>query len=275
MRAGDQLARLRDRVMDGARLERHHVVLDLRAGTGLLTWEAVRRVPEGGVWALAADEQAAEGLRQQSANLHELDRPHILVGEIGGLPELLHSGDGSREDLRFDAIVGRNALTHVPAEERLQWMRALADLAVPQARVCLAQIVPRYTQRICQLVELEALPSGLADRIRVAEEAIYARPEDTWVNWDVPDVEQALDEAGFESIVVETETQTADKLLTPALIGRWFDLLSQGSRSTYAQHMLNHISSDELDAYRGLIERTLSNQTVRWQSRLAFVVAMR
>ena len=35
------------------------VVLDLNAGSGLLTWEILRRTPEGGTWALARDRQTA------------------------------------------------------------------------------------------------------------------------------------------------------------------------------------------------------------------------
>ncbi len=61
----------------------------MNAGTGMLTWEAVRRVPEGGVWALATDERAAEALREQSRPLDPLDRPHVLVGAIADLPTLL------------------------------------------------------------------------------------------------------------------------------------------------------------------------------------------
>ena len=72
--ASEQLAQLRERVIAGAGLQRHHVVLDLNAGTGLLTWEAVRRVPEGGVWALVPGESEAEGLREQAARLDELLR---------------------------------------------------------------------------------------------------------------------------------------------------------------------------------------------------------
>ena len=45
---GEQLGRLRDRVLGAARLQRHHVALDLNAGSGLLTWEILRRAPEGG-----------------------------------------------------------------------------------------------------------------------------------------------------------------------------------------------------------------------------------
>ncbi len=64
--AGERLAAQRDRVLDSARLQRHSLVLDLNAGTGLLTWEALRRVAEGGVWALAARPDEAVALREMA-----------------------------------------------------------------------------------------------------------------------------------------------------------------------------------------------------------------
>jgi hypothetical protein len=84
--AGERLGRVRDRVLDAARLQRHHVVLDLNAGSGPLTGEILRRAPEGGTWALARDRQAGEGLRQQAERLPELRRPAVLVGDRGLQP---------------------------------------------------------------------------------------------------------------------------------------------------------------------------------------------
>jgi putative ATPase len=44
---GAELAARRDRLFALAPPQRHHRILDLNARTGLLTWEALRRVPEG------------------------------------------------------------------------------------------------------------------------------------------------------------------------------------------------------------------------------------
>ncbi|HEY9878701.1 MAG TPA: AAA family ATPase, partial [Leptolyngbyaceae cyanobacterium] len=48
---GEQMGAVRDRIFTLATPQRHHLILDLNARTGLLTWEAVRQVPEGGVYA--------------------------------------------------------------------------------------------------------------------------------------------------------------------------------------------------------------------------------
>ena len=107
--AGERLSALRDRLIDAAGLQRHSLVLDLNAGTGLLTWEAVRRTPEGGVWAVAATAREAEALRESANRLAPLERPVILQGSLPDVRELLDLRGES--DLRFDAILGRNALT--------------------------------------------------------------------------------------------------------------------------------------------------------------------
>jgi putative ATPase len=283
--ASEHLARLRDRVMAAARLERHHVALDLRAGTGLLTWEAVRRVPEGGVWALVPDSQAAEGLEQQSGRLDELDRPHVLVGELWDLRRLLE--ERGLPDLCFDAILGRGPLTQATASERTEVAQVLAALLAPGGRISLAQVLPRHTQRIYRLVDLGALPEGLAKRIEAAEEALYANPDDPWVNWDVEDLVDAFRCAGLATVHADVVTQAVEMPIATALLDRWFALESSSGRPTYAQHLLRPspsagdgpsdaaLTAEELLHYRALIERTWLNQSVQWQSRTAYLVAKR
>jgi putative ATPase len=272
----EQLGRLRDRVIAAANLQRHHVVLDINAGTGLLTWEALRQVPEGSVWALAADERSAEVLRQQAQPLDVLDRPTVLVGSIAARPaelEALAAGAADGTALRFDAIVGRNAWTGLDAAERADVAQALAALLLPGGRLSLAQVVPRHTQRIYRLVDLSPLPETLGERIAAAEEAIYANADDPWINWDAADLRAALEEAGFEKVEAEVEIQTSEMLITPTLLERWFVVAGQGQRPTYAQHLLRQISTSELDQFRSAIERTLLNQTAPWQSSTVYLLA--
>src|SRR5690606_5373244 len=84
-------------------------------GSGLLTWEAARRAPEGGVWALTPDAQAGEALRQQAQNLPELQRPVVLVGQPQELAQLLQLR--GEEDVRFDRVLARNPLPAFTRDE--------------------------------------------------------------------------------------------------------------------------------------------------------------
>ncbi len=49
--SGQRFGAMRDRLFQATQLQRHHLVLDLNARSGLITWEALRQVPEGGVYA--------------------------------------------------------------------------------------------------------------------------------------------------------------------------------------------------------------------------------
>ncbi len=200
--AGERLSALRDRVVGAAGLQRHSIVLDLNAGTGLLTWEAVRRTPEGGVWAVAATAREADALRESANRLGPMERPTILQGALGEVPELLDlRGEG---DLRFDAVVGRNALGPAKGAAGLDAghlaegptshgslpphlaaaAEALTALLRPGGVVSLAEVVGRRSQRLYRLVDLARLGRDLAEKLTAAEEAIYEAQDDPSVNWD-------------------------------------------------------------------------------------------
>jgi putative ATPase len=252
--------------------------LDQNAGSGLLTWEILRRTPEGGAWALVRDRQAAEGLRQQAERLPELQRPVVLVGEVDEFSELLALRDES--DLRFDAIVGRNALGPLP--DKGEVLRRTAGWLRPRGRLSLAETVTRHSQRLYDLVELSPLGQDVRDRLIEAEEQIYSAPDDPLVNWDVSTLRSAVESAGFREVSVHKETQEVETLISSATLDRWFSTADRASgraagtgnhsRPSYAQHLLRRLTPGELAEVEGLVRQELSGQTVPWRSRLAFVV---
>jgi putative ATPase len=266
---GEHLSSLRDRVLGAARLARHDRVLDLNAGTGLLTWEALRRCPEGGIWALAADRGTAEALRQQTGRILEAERPAVLSGAPAELPELLALR--GEADVRFEAIVGRSALTRHPDREAAA--RGLLGLLAPGGVVSLAESVPRHVQRLYSLADLSELGQDLADRVCRAEEAIYADPANPMVNWDVEDLQSAFETAGFGDVQIVLERDTAERYLSLAQLERWFSTKADSPRPTYAQHLLWELRADEVAQVRSLYEQQLAGGTVPWKSATAYLVA--
>ncbi len=271
--AGRELEKVRDRVMDGAGIQRHHVVLDLNAGTGLLTWEALRRAPEGSVWALTADPQVAQALRQQTHQLPELDRPFVLEGSPSDLPALVAAQ--AQGDVCFDAVVGRNALTR--HADKAGVARLLAAMLRPGGGVSLAEAIPRHAQRLYDLVDRAALSHDLARRWMAAEEAIYADADGTMVAWEADDLHTAFEEAGFASVRVRTERHTTEVHITPALLARWFaarhDAPRDGQRPSYAQRLLLHLTPEETEQVQALVEHSLGGQVVTWASLVAYLLA--
>ncbi|PSB17169.1 AAA family ATPase, partial [filamentous cyanobacterium CCP2] len=105
---GERLATIRDRVFTLANPQRHHLILDVNAGSGLLTWEAVRRVPEGGVYAWVYGATDEKALQEQAVFLPELNRPVVIQKNFQ--EKFSESIPKIPPDVRFDRIIGRNVL---------------------------------------------------------------------------------------------------------------------------------------------------------------------
>jgi len=268
--AGQRLGQVRDRVFQALALQRHHLVLDLNAGAGLLTWEALRRVPEGGVWALARDARTAEALRQQAERLPEVERPTVLEGDLGALPALLaQSGIGTA---CFDAILGRNSLTQHP--DKFGVARLLATLLRPGGAISLAESLPRRAQRLYALLDLTLLGGDLAQRLVEAEEAIYQRADDPMVNWDADDLSRDFEQAGLDQIGVEIVELPGEYPVTTDQVARWFSDAAS-PRARYAELLAQRLSADEIAAVRSLFVRQLVGQTCAWRSVVAYLRAAR
>ncbi len=268
---GLYLGQIRDQIFVLARVERHELVLDLNAGTGLLTWEAVRRASAGGVWALAADQTTAAALQQQANQLDPLERPVILTGSINDGPELFKQASET-EAPGFDVIVGRNALTHLTNKSAAA--RTIRRLLTPGGRVVLAEVVPKQSQRLYRLVDLSGLGERLVERVVAAEEAIYADPTNPMVNWAAAELPAIFEQAGFEQVEVKLDMAVSERHIGAEQLARWFASKSTDARPTLAQYLAEQgVSPAELAQLKRIFEQQLLEQVVPWQSTLAYLVA--
>jgi putative ATPase len=268
---GEHLERLRDAVFEKAACQRHWRILDLSADTGLFTWEALRRAGEGGVWSLAANPRTAAALSEQAAALPDLRRPCVITGSLQDLPHLLPRLPG--EELRFDLIVGRNVLLR--QADRATALAGVVALLAPGGRLVLAESIPRHTQRLCALLPAAVLPPDLATRLAAAEEALYANPDDSMVNWDVADLAAWLVAHGLLVRATQEQEATLHVAVTPALLSRWFLEPPAGARPTYAQHLGRLLSPEEVQSVAEAFKTSLTGKPVPWRSRSVVIAADR
>ncbi|MGI0494341.1 AAA family ATPase [Alkalinema pantanalense CENA528] len=259
--AGESLGQTRDRIFALAKPQRHHVVLDVNAGTGLLTWEAVRQVPEGGVYALPQDAATAQALLEQTQALPAVNRPIVLVPQNS----LSQSLEQLPSALKFDRIIGRNYLMN--AANKADVLTAIVARLAPTGRVVLAELVPRHAQRLYQLVDRAWLSTKLYNQWRKAEERIYQQTENPKVNWDEKDLKQLLEEMGFQ-VQIDTIVSETQTYLSPTLFDRWFSPTSQ-----YLQYLQTELSETAIDQICQVFRDRLLHQTVPWQSHLVYLSA--
>jgi len=268
--AGEKLAAVRDRLFTLAQVQRHHVILDLNAGSGLLTWEALRQVPEGGVYAVVRSLEDAEALQEQSVVLPELARPVVLQTNLQDLPATLATLD---PHLCFDRIIGRNALLAEPDKVRV--VQVLIELLRPDGSLLLAETVPRHTQRLYNLVDAKQFNAKIYRRLVKAEEAIYQNVDDAMVNWNEDELRSLFQNAGLTAEVQLEATQT-DLQITPALLERWFSTggdpcgICEAARPSYGDRLANVLNAAEQTTVQAIFRRTLTNQMVKWKGAIAF-----
>jgi putative ATPase len=268
--SGRRLQHIRERLFELAHLRRHHIVLNLNAGSGLLTWEAVRRTPEGGVWSLATETENGTALRQMAGRLPEVERPVILIGDITDLDYLLNLRNES--DLRFDHILGRNLFTSRTAEIP-ELAPIIAAHLLPDGRFTFAQVLPRHTQRLYELVDWSGREE-LREKVAVLEEAIYADPADPLVNWDETDLKKLLEADGLFEMQMVIEKRPDQRLISSAQLDRWLDLeLKNGDRPSYLMRLREGgLPDSDLLEVAALYRRSLLEQDVAWQTANAFLV---
>jgi putative ATPase len=267
--SGRHLGRVRNRVFELAKIQRHHLILDLNAGSGLFTWEAIRRAPEGGVWALTAEIQSGDALRPMAEGMPGLERASVMIGEIIEVADLLQLR--GEEDVQFNRILGRNAFNHNVA--RVDQLLELAPRLLPGGFLCLAQVVPQNGQRLYDLVDWGEFPSHLYDQVREAEEGIYQDPEDPLVNWEQKDLEAQLQEAGFEDIRLTMETLSEQRRISQEHLDRWFSV-SPGERPSYRERLAKTLlDDDQLLQVERLFRRQLKDTLVTWRSSQFYLVA--
>ncbi len=261
--AGDRLAKIRDRLFVGLSPHRHHVILDLNAATGLLTWEALRKVPEGGVYALVSAQTQAIALQEQSASLPELSRPLVMVGSLTEIPPEI-------AQMRFDRIVGDRALIH--ASDKGERIQVIADLLQPDGKVALYESIPRHSQRIYRLLDFSKLgiSKDLRDRWMQAEEAIYSNPDDAMINWDAEDLRTLFERAGF-TVELDVESKVNQISISSAMLDRWFS--QNNSKPTYLSYLSKFLSDAEIEIVRQAIVEKLLNKIVDWQAKSVTIVA--
>lgn len=272
--SGERLGEMRDRLFDLAQCQRHHRVLDAKAGSGLMTWEAVRRVPEGQVYAQVATAAEREQLERQAMDLPELMRP-VVLSSLRQHPEPSASAKAKpdqreanrseqTEALTFERIIGRNVLAgeHQVAECLTQLVQKLSD----DGRLILVESLPGQSQRLYEWLDARWLTQKLLKQLKEAEESLYH--SDPSLNWDVEALRSPLESSGL-AVTVEVEPTVSQVQVSQSLINYWF-----GNRpQSYAQRIGKMLSHEEVGKVRQVFETKLMGRQLELRGAIAWVVA--
>ena len=103
----------------------------------------------------------------------------------------------------------------------------------------------------------------MSQKVAEAEEALYHDPTDPLVNWDVADIEQVLEAAGYKSVSVVPLLQEAPRQHSESHLTRWFGTQDEPGR--YALQLKQFgLTKTELNRVERLYRGSFLNRPVPW-----------
>jgi ubiquinone/menaquinone biosynthesis C-methylase UbiE len=252
------LAQTRDRVLAGARLARDDDVLDLGAGTGLLTFGARERIGDG--WVIAVDPEV-DNLEELLRGAHELGAGGIsyLVGdaEVLPLPDAVVDVAMTRSVLMYVADVGEAA-------------RELFRVLRPGGRVSLFEPVNRKGTYVATTVDWTPIGDDLATRIAQQWEAHAAASP--LMRLDDEELGEALRSAGFAEVTIELETGQEDWAIDERSVDARLDAIGAAGELSLRQRWAREFTPAELELLVGHI-KSLAGTTLSFVRVGAWVTA--
>ncbi|NJM85786.1 MAG: AAA family ATPase, partial [Leptolyngbyaceae cyanobacterium RM2_2_21] len=262
--AGERLAQIRDRLFELAQPQRHHLILDLNAASGLLTWEALRRVPEGGVYALVYRLTDQQALLEQVQALAALNRPVILQAQASD--PLAAIAD---EAIEFDRIIGRNVLAAVG--DRRKFFQQISQRLAAGGCLVLIENLPQAGQALYQLLSPDTVDPRVYQALATAEADIYSHQFS--LEQSGAELLQNCEIAGLSGSVKTISTKI-ELYVSPQILERWFQL-SKSGKPSYGDHLKRSLTSEDFEVVRAAFSQQLLNQTATWQGQLLLLQAQR
>ncbi|MFW5711468.1 MAG: AAA family ATPase [Spirochaetota bacterium] len=252
---------------------RHHRICVVPADDGILLWEALRRVPEGGVTGLVASSDTLDILRHYTDQLDEVERPLLYRETPEEYLSALGGGQPSSGPDRFEFVIGRNYTSRIADKQAA--LQPLYHLLAEGGRLLLAEAVPLRAQRLSDLIThaSRSLSPEMHAILLELETKLYSERRSELLSWDVPDLEAGARAAGFDAVETESQTVKEQRYIRSTDIQRW--LAAGKSADTLGAYLHANYPAETAEQLISELENLLSEQTVEWHTTICFLHARR
>lgn len=244
---------LRDLVFDCIDPKPNSRVLDIHASSGLLSFEALRRCPQGGVFALIGTDDASASFAALNAQRSEIERANIeTIGDFSNFSPDRFGGQ------KFDCIIGRNFL-HL-CKDLSPFFLDIEKILDASGIYCFYNILPATQPKISSLIPNKAqINAKLLQAWRDAEAKIYETSPGN--GFSIASVEQAAEKSRLSCALRRIDLGGA-LTVTPSIFNRWFSHQPDGNG--YIDKLGAYLSRESLDAAVQFAHVYLRGQSVPW-----------
>ncbi len=255
-----ELAATRERILDGALLQAGDDVLDLGAGTGLLTFGAHERIGDGWVFAIDPSVEVLEELLR-GAHEAELAGVMYLIGDAEVIP---------LPDASVDAAVTRSVLMYVDDVGRAA--HELHRVLRPGGRVSFFEPINKKGTYIAPTVDWTPLGDDVAQR--VAEEWAAHVGVDPLLRLDDEELAAALRAAGFVDVAVDYEVLDEPWTVDARTVEQRLSSVGAAGQLSLRDRWRAHLGEQTTDALVAHLH-SLAGETIVFRRPQAWITARR
>ena len=263
----NSLEKIRDQIFEIANISEstNPIILDITGKTGLLTFEAVRRFPEGAIWSIASDNKSFETLTNLSAHFSPLSRPQVIQSKLSKISKNIKLSAG--ENVKLDLIIGRNALVNTEKRELL--LKSLISILSQNGSIVLAENLHKKSQRLSELVEFPN--SELKNSFIKAEDKFYSNSKNPKLTLDTKELIKSFEKDSNLKIQVTEQASDTVRYISTYDVNQWFKESKSADRLTLGDFLNSELKKEELSKIRELLIAQLSDKNISWKSTILFL----
>ncbi len=260
----DSLEAIRAAIFSRIKPARHDRICVVTADDGIILWEALRSVPEGGVTGLVSNPEKFELLQYYAAQLEAVEQPYLYQGTA---EECLETPE------QFEFILGRNYTSR--RKDKTSLLQPLFHSMSPGGTLLLAEAVPFRAQRLSELLTQsdKKIDPELQKVLSEIEDQLYSARRGELLSWDIPDLQAGAEAAGFINITTEAEEIQEQRYIRRADIQRW--LADSTTPDTLGSYLQQNYPADTAERLIEALQQELGELTVKWRSTVCFLQAQR
>lgn len=208
-------SRLRSILLDLIKWQRFYNVLDVNAGGGFFVWEALRRTPEGCVYALTATDSEKEFIDFHARELAEERRP--FTATAAAFTDRIKTIPAS---LRFEIILVRDLFLR--ENRTAETAVLLKQKAIDGAQLLLTQTLPHASTRLSELLSPRLTPPELLAGMKDAENAIYTDTSNPLLTLSEEPLKAMFAENGWQITHCDEYPTAGFRFIPKERIEAWF-----------------------------------------------------
>jgi putative ATPase len=247
---------IRDEIFEAADIQKNSRVLDINATSGLISFEALRRAPEGGVFSVLLPSPAADNFKGLMNQKPEVERATIV--ETDDISASIFEKLG---DLKFDRIVGRNFLHITP--NLPEFLGAIRDHLDTGGRAVFGNLLAGEMPRIYSLgvkpIHETRISSDLFNAWKNAEDELLKSEQGQ--HFTIRELENAAAQAHIDIHIRKLEL-SGSLTITPSIFKHWFE--SNASEPSYIDKLGQYLSDESCRTIVQWAATYLRSQTVPW-----------